>query len=375
MRPGDTVANYEVVSLLGEGGFAEVYRVRHRLLGSDHALKVLYEELLKHEEVRQRFLDEARLQARLKHPGIVAVTDLIAEPGVAGFVMEYIEGRTLAEELDALRAAKGSVSPARVREVFLPVLAAVQFAHAHGVVHRDLKPENILLPRDHEGRLTPKVADFGIAKVVGELRGARKTTRGSQTLGTIGYMSPEQVVSSRDVDARSDVFSVGVCVLEYATLDSPFQRDSEFETMKAIHEVDYTIPAWLEEQDPALVAVVRRALAKEPGERFGSAAEMAQALEGVEEEPREAAPKVAAAPTVLSPPAAVTAVRPAPVVVASPPQPEMPGSSLDVRLVRGGLGAGAGFFLGFLACGVGAIPASVVGFLLGFNWGQKKKSA
>ncbi len=353
VEPGEIVGNYEVLSLLGEGGFAEVYRVRHRLLGSDHALKVLYEELLKRDEVRQRFLGEARLQARLKHPGIVRVTDLIAEPGVAGFVMEFVDGPRLAEEMDARRATGTRPSPAEVRALFLPVLDAVQHAHDHAVVHRDIKPENLLLPRDHAGRLTPKVADFGIAKVVGDLRGARKTTRGHQTLGTAGYMSPEQILASRDVDARSDVFALGVCLLEYATLDSPFARDSEFETMKAIHEVDYTVPAWLEQQDPTLVAVVRRALAKDPADRFATVREMAEALSVGSE--------------AVAPQGASAGQQPAasqPVAVVESAAPDL--SGIEGRVLRGCGGALFGLIAGFLGCGVGAAPGAVIGFLVGW---------
>ena len=278
MQAGDQVGSYEIVGLLGEGGFAQVYRVRHRVLGSDHALKVLRTELLDMEEVRSRFLDEARVQAQLKHPNIVQVTDLIAEPGVAGFVMEFIEGPSLGHEIEQRVAGDDRPTPAEVRAVFLPVLDAVASAHAAGVVHRDLKPENILLARSHTGALVPKVTDFGIAKVGGALKGKRKTTLGARTLGTVGYMSPEQLVSSRDVDARADIFSLGVALLEYATLVSPFERDSEFLTMKAVHEADYTVPDWLRAQDAALVAAVERALRVERDERHADCAAMAAAL-------------------------------------------------------------------------------------------------
>ncbi len=405
MERGEHVGNYEIVSLLGAGGFAEVYRVRHRMLGSDHALKVLHDELLRLEEVRQRFLDEARVQARLHHPGIVRVTDLIAEPGLAGFIMEFVDGRSLAAEIDLRVASRSKPSAAKVREVFLPVLAAVGYAHAHQVVHRDLKPENILLPKDHAGVLTPKVADFGIAKIAGELRGERRSTVGARTLGTLGYMSPEQVVSSRDVDVRSDIFSLGVCLLEYATLVSPFDRDSEFQTMKAIHEVDYVIPDELRSADPGLVAVVERALEKEPGRRFASAAEMAHALGDREvagaghgnrlrEAPRSnprpepapvpqpsPAPRSALSPARPAPapaapassvPAVFTATRPAPVevvhttrveVVQAPPaEPE---KSSSWRVLRGCLGAVAGFLFGAPLGGLGAIPGAIFGFLVG----------
>jgi|GEM_PF-5917508 len=394
MQAGDQVGKYEVVTLVGEGGFAAVWRVRHLLLGSTHALKVLHDDLLGLEEVRQRFLDEARVQAQLQHPGIVRVTDLIAEPGVAGFVMEYVDGRSLGDEIE-LRQAAGNdrPAPAHIREVFVPVMAAVGFAHSRGVVHRDLKPDNILLATDSTGQLTPKVADFGIAKVAGELKGSRKTTLGSRTLGTLGYMSPEQVVSSRDVDGRSDVFSLGICLLEYATLVSPFDRDSEFQTMKAIHEVDYVIPDALRASDPGLVAVVERALRLDPGERFPDVAAMAEALatDGVARQQQSRAPSrpppsrepVAVPPRkaketsltqflgpvtespVTSPPVTIVvqqAQLPAP--LPADQQVEKPTSDNPSRIGRGCLGAAVGFFLGAPAGGFGAVPGAIFGFLL-----------
>ncbi len=278
MEAGTRVGSYEIVGLLGEGGFAEVYRVRHLTLGSDHALKVLRSDLLEMEDVRQRFLGEARVQAQLRHPNIVQVTDLIAQPGVAGFVMEFVQGESLADAIDGRRSAGAMPSASEIREIFLPVLDAVGYAHAAGVVHRDIKPDNILLARDHLGRLVPKVADFGIAKVVGELKGKRKTTMGARTMGTVGYMSPEQLVSSRDVDGRADIFSIGVALLEFASLESTFERDSDFMTMKAVHEADYTIPDALRAGDAALVAAVERALQVEREDRYADCAAMAVAL-------------------------------------------------------------------------------------------------
>ena len=339
MHTGSQVGSYEIVEPLGEGGFAQVFRVKHRVLGSDHALKVLRPELLEMEEVRQRFLDEARVQARLKHPNIVQVTDLIAEPGIAGFVMEFVEGASLGDEIERRIEADEPPSPAEIRAVFLAVLEAVGAAHAAGVVHRDLKPDNILLATDHRGALVPKVTDFGIAKVGGALKGKRKTTMGARTLGTLGYMSPEQLVSSKDVDARADIFSLGVALLEFATLESPFERDSEFLTMKAVHEADYEVPPSLEASDPVLVSVVQRALMVKPDQRYPDCAAMSAALRaaapvrdrsqpkrGKKPTPKPAAPQVAAK---LRPSAAASTS-----VVLGPEWPEAPRSSVPPGALR-----------------------------------------
>ncbi|HEY0095057.1 MAG TPA: serine/threonine-protein kinase, partial [Archangium sp.] len=164
LQPGTQLdGRYEVVRLLGQGGMAAVYEVRHLGLHSTHALKVLDADLARNDDIRGRFLAEGRIQARLRHPNIVQVTEIVTTP-VAGLVMDYIEGPTLGE-----LCRDRPLEPQLLLEVFLPVLDAIEEAHRKGVVHRDLKPDNIIVGRDNRGRFQPKVTDFGIAKVlVGE---------------------------------------------------------------------------------------------------------------------------------------------------------------------------------------------------------------
>lgn len=245
---------------------ASVYRVRHLALGSPHALKVLNAELAQDADLRERFLAEGRIQAQLRHPHIVAVTDIATDP-VPGLVMELIEGETLEDHV------RGQAAPLAVNEIvqiLLPVLDAVGEAHRHGIVHRDLKPSNILLGRGSRGKLRPVVADFGIAKVVSDhLQTGRKATRTGVRVGTLLYMSPEQVRGEANLDARSDIFALGAILYELVTGRVAFDAPSEYDAMKNIVEGRFLPPTrGLGPVDPVLDACIRKALAIRPEERF-----------------------------------------------------------------------------------------------------------
>jgi len=272
---GQHVGNYEILGELGGGGFARVFRARHRFLDSEHAIKVLLPEHVGRPELRARFLDEARVQALLRHPHIVRVTDVLIEPGVAGIVMDFVPGGNLADWLDAQDAPP---SPARLRELLVPVLDAVGHAHRRGVVHRDLKPENVLVGADDA---RPQVMDFGVAKVQGEFkdrRGSVRTTAAHAQIGTLAYMSPEQVRDAAAVDHRSDIFALGALLLELLTLSSPFDRGNDYDTMHAIVSGTYSIPDDVTTRDPRAATAARRALLLDPADRFASCAEFAAAL-------------------------------------------------------------------------------------------------
>ena len=189
LKAGAQVEKYVVLEHLGGGGFAEVYKARHIHLGTAHALKILRAEFVSNESVRLRFLDEARVQAQLVHPNIARVSDILVSQGVAGLVMEYLEGRSLA---DFIEKRQGPATEAEILAIMLPVLDGLHFAHERGVVHRDVKPDNIFLVGGPAGPWIPKVLDFGIAKVRGELRqeGKRKSTLATG-MGTEGYASPD----------------------------------------------------------------------------------------------------------------------------------------------------------------------------------------
>ncbi|MDP2311528.1 MAG: protein kinase [Pseudomonadota bacterium] len=278
LAPGTLLENrYEIVRPLGSGAMACVYLVRHVALLSQHALKVLDDTLAADADLRNRFLAEGRIQAQLAHPNVVSVTDIVTQP-VAGLVMEYVEGPTLD---GFVQAHGGPPDLALVLDLLLPVLDAVGAAHALGIVHRDLKPENIIVSRDSRGRPRPMVADFGIAKIMGAEAarfGKRKTEAGLR-MGTLLYMSPEQVRGSADLDARSDIFALGAILYEVVTGRVAFAADSEFDTMKNIVEGQFAPPERLIGGLPPVVAAcIRKALAVDPAERFETCDAFRQAL-------------------------------------------------------------------------------------------------
>ncbi len=279
LQPGQVIdQRYEVVRTVGRGAMATVYEARHSGLHSRHALKVLNAELAQDPDLRNRFLAEGRIQAQLQHPNIVAVTDIVTDP-VPGLVMELMDGIQLD---DHLRAHGVPEDPAKVLQLFLPVLDAVGAAHAAGVVHRDLKPENILVGPGPKGGLLVKVADFGIAKVLDQAdlsTGKRKTEAGIR-MGTVLYMSPEQIRGSDELDARSDIFALGAILYEIATGRIAFDAPSEYDTMSAIVSGQYEAPERVVGAlHPGLGACIRKALAVDPGERFPDCATFRNTLE------------------------------------------------------------------------------------------------
>jgi len=327
LEPGQIVEHrYEVVRPLGEGAMGQVFEVRHVGLHSRHAMKVLDPALTGDPELRQRFLDEGRIQAQLSHPHIAAVTDIVTDPH-PGLVMEYVEGQTLSERLVE---AGGPLALDEIRAILEPVLRAVAAAHAAGVVHRDLKPSNILLERDAEGELRPVVVDFGIAKVLADASvSASHSTRTGTLLGTLQYMSPEQVRRADDIDERSDVFSLGAIVYEMATGRPAFAADSEYDIMHRIVQGAYEPPERLVDGLPDdLARCIECALALEPADRFESVSSMRRALAAVTGGGRPAArprPRPAAAPPATPP------SRTRKTVIDTPAAPEIPSKVSDLR--------------------------------------------
>ena len=275
----DRIGDYAIEAELGAGGMATVYRARHVVLDTLHALKVLDPAYRARPEARRRFLDEAKLQAKhLVHPNIVKVTNIVATPEHAALVMELVDGGNLETELGRLRDR-----PAELRRIMRAVLDAVGHAHAAGVIHRDLKPANVLLAREG-GALVPKVTDFGIAKVSAELAGdggGKRSTLAESRMGTLGYMSPEQIRRAKDVTAQSDIFSLGAMLYELATGAPAFAGDSDYDVMENVVNGRFRPPEEVYPAiDPTIAAVIRKALAPRPEDRFASCAEMAAALGG-----------------------------------------------------------------------------------------------
>jgi serine/threonine protein kinase len=281
---GSVVAGkYALVGILGRGAFGHVYRAWHEVLDRDVALKIIRRSKAQGAAFRERFFLEARAVARLRGPNIVTLHDFGEDTdGRLYMVLELVSGMNVRQAVpNGVR-----LEPARALRLVLPVLRALSHAHAQGVVHRDLKPSNLMLTTDDEGRETVKVLDFGVAKLLDPDAdgasdqetgpGARVTNHG-QVIGTPRYVSPEQAVGA-DVGPASDLYSLGVVLFELMAGRPPFQGATPGETARLrVLEAAPPLPADVG-ASPALVAVVARALARVPEDRFGSAASFADAV-------------------------------------------------------------------------------------------------
>ncbi len=252
---------YEVEALLGEGGVAVVYRVRHTQLGSPHALKVLK---LVHPHIRRRLLQEGRLQAHLRHPNIVNVTDVVNVGGSPGLVMEFVEGASLATLL-----ADEKLSLRQADHLARGILEGVAAAHRAGLIHRDLKPANVLLALDHRHQLIPKITDFGLAKVLAPTGMSTTATAPGVTFGTPAYMAPEQIRDATNVDHRADIFSLGVLLYELVSGERCFPGDDVVDVLHRVARADHTpVDAHLPHLPPNIVEAIERALELDPDARW-----------------------------------------------------------------------------------------------------------
>jgi len=283
---GSMFGRYRVVRRIGRGGMGAVYEAVHSDLEKRVALKVLLTSAAPQAELVARFEREGRAAAKVRHPNVVDVSDVGVEGGVAYLVMEFLEG----EDLSHLLHREGPLPLSRVAELMLPVLGAVEAAHAMGVVHRDLKPENIFLARIGDGTVVPKVLDFGISKMAPAAGGPALTSTGMM-MGTPYYMSPEQAQSTRGVDGRSDQFSLGVMLYECATGKRPFEGESFVGILTAILEGRYQRPRALRPELPERFdAMVARALERSPEARFASVAALADELRACASAPPSPSP-------------------------------------------------------------------------------------
>jgi eukaryotic-like serine/threonine-protein kinase len=280
LAAGSQLGPYEILSPLGAGGMGEVYRARDTRLGRDVAIKVLPQSFSQDAGRLRRFEQEARAASALNHPNIVTLHDVGEHGGAPYVVTELLEGETLRSRL-----AAGAITPRKATEYAIQIAQGLAAAHEKGIVHRDLKPENLFVTED--GRI--KILDFGLAKLIQPDVASQQTSAPTASLGTepgvvmgtVGYMSPEQV-KGQPADHRSDVFSFGAVLYEMLSGRRAFHGDSTVETMSAILKEE---PPDLSETNknlsPGLDRLVRHCLEKSPTQRFQSARDLAYDLESL----------------------------------------------------------------------------------------------
>jgi eukaryotic-like serine/threonine-protein kinase len=265
---GEVIAGrFEILELIGKGGMSSVFKAHDRLLDRIVAIKVLHPHFTADEEYVERFRREARSVAQLSHPNIVTVIDRGEDAGRQYIVFEYVEG----ENLKQLLERTGPMSVHQALEMALQMARALSFAHGRGLIHRDVKPQNVLLNAEGQAKMT----DFGIARSV-DVQGVTIT---GTVLGTSEYIAPEQA-RGQQVDAQTDVYSLGVVLYELLTGSVPYDGDN-FVTV-ALRHVNEPVPSLLEQRPdapPRLALAVERAMAKSPDERYESMDELVEELE------------------------------------------------------------------------------------------------
>jgi serine/threonine-protein kinase len=297
LKAGSIFGHYRIEEQLGQGGMGTVYRATHIALDSTVALKVIKPDSAGDDEARHRFLrSDMKLAARLHHPHIVRTTDGGEQDGLLFVVTEFISGFDLQKLIE-----RGPLDPRRAAAIVGQVGSALDEAHRQGMIHRDVKPANVLLEtRDDED--WAYLGDFGLARLVD--RGAVAMSFHSvtgQSLGTPAYMSPEQFAAVGDIDKRTDVWSLGAVLYAALTGSVPFMADSIWALMNAIVREPFRPPEEIDPPrplPPALIAVLERALAKEPGDRYQTAGELGRAaVEAAASAPSPAPPEPTQRPT------------------------------------------------------------------------------
>jgi serine/threonine-protein kinase len=320
LEVGARIGDYEIVSILGAGGMGKVFKVRNVISDRIEAMKVLLPDLEHEPDLADRFMREIKVQASLQHPNIATLHTALRVDNQLLMLMEFVEGVTLDQRLQ-----QGPVPLANAVDYIAQVLNALGYAHEHGVIHRDIKPANMMLTANG----TVKLMDFGIAKNSAD----RRLTITGTTMGSLYYMSPEQIKGMATTDARSDLYSVGVSLYEITTGKKPFDGDSQFAIMAAHLEKTPVPPITLDDKLPqGLNDVILMAIAKEPDQRFQTAKAFGAALGSVRQSLGAAVPVAAASSgnTVTMPlaaPAPAVPLPPAMAAAAPAPQQAPPKSS------------------------------------------------
>lgn len=318
---GKRIGDYQILNELGSGGMGRVYKVRNLLTDRIEAMKILLPNLSGREDIAARFLREIKLMANLNHPNIAALRTAFTADNQLVMIMEYVEGTDLAERLE-----HGPIAPPDAVNYIQQVLSALSYAHQQHVIHRDIKPSNMMLTP----QAVVKLMDFGIARAGEE----HSITMTGTTLGSLGYMSPEQV-KGEPTDARSDLYSVGVSLYEMVTGQRPFQASSDYSIMAAHVKETPKPPVELHPGLPAAMnEIIIMSIAKDPAQRFQTADAFRNALSSVLFAPEESKPIPRGKPddvtvdTILPPAsptaAAVTAQNPVAAPAKTPLTPSIP---------------------------------------------------
>ena len=267
---GKSILNYEIKSLIGEGGMGSVYLATHTQVNRTVAIKALLPQYMANEEIKQRFKNEASTLAHLQHPNIVGLFDYVEDESGMYLVMEYVEGTPLDEFISNVT---GPMPEERAVPIIKEILSAFSYAHHKGIVHRDIKPANIIITQN-DG---VKILDFGIARLLGD--GNHNLTKTGTQMGTVFYMSPEQV-QGKKVDIRSDIYSLGVTFYQMLTGVNPYKGlTTEYEVYSRIVKEDLPPPQEIYPGvPPYLSTILKKALAKEPEDRFQTCDEFLAAV-------------------------------------------------------------------------------------------------
>jgi len=315
---GENVGPYRIITQLGSGGMATVYKAYHAALDRYVAIKVMHQALKEDPNFSARFQREARIVAKLEHPHIVPIYDFSEHEGQPYLVMRFIEGETLKARLQA-----GKLTLSQTMDILRPVCQALAYAHEQGVLHRDIKPSNILITAQNQVFLT----DFGLAKIA---QAGESTLSQDMMVGTPQYISPEQAQGRSDLDARTDIYSLGVVLYELLVGRVPFQADTPY---AVVHDHIFTplpMPRSLKPDLPEpFERVLLKTLAKERDDRYLLVTDMLAALEKAFAESAQAAPTVVAPAKTPVEPVPIAAVPVAPVApISSVPAPATPAASV-----------------------------------------------
>ncbi|CAG0947186.1 partial serine/threonine protein kinase, bacterial, partial [Anaerolineae bacterium] len=264
---GESVGQFDIVAYVGQGGMATIFKAYQKNLDRYVALKVIHPTLKNDQSFVARLTREAQIVGNLNHPNIVTVYDFIQSESVPFLVLQFIDGKTLKDVLQ-----EHKLSTREVFEILQPVADALTFAHAHGVLHRDVKPSNIMLDKEGHVYLT----DFGLARVE---RSGESTMSHDMLIGSPQYLSPEQA-KSETVDARTDVYSLGIVLFEMFTGKPPFSAETPYATiMQQINDPPAAARSINPDVPIAIEQVLARALEKDPNKRYASVRDFARAVE------------------------------------------------------------------------------------------------